>query len=348
MRSFILGCMLLLNCLYPKLIEAIDFKNKFINFNNIMNLTVEYLDQFGNIANQTYFMSKLAFIKHFAMAGLHYAPNPRKIIKAIGMLLHYSLYLQRNDYYNNNRFSLPPIPMYDPTEKGQFSNIAGKSIADFLSKRIDSSLYTVNYEAVMRLNGFALGGSHPDLIAYSPNSIFAIEAKGRTDSTYPNMSGCKIQATSGPVSVNFSIACVSYNLYNRIKCKYHDPFKRDIPYDNSSLKNLTKAYYTGLLEFLNPDYFHIEEKKKKKERFYSVDINYWILESSKIVGLNLFKFYKHNKHFFNIFPKLILSKKIREYARNGISIETKPFILDTDRDRLLYVDNDRVGLKIEN
>ncbi len=46
--------------------------------------------------------------------------------------------------FNNNRFSEPPI--CDPTEQGQFSGLAGKAIADFLSKKIDGSIFTIAYE----------------------------------------------------------------------------------------------------------------------------------------------------------------------------------------------------------
>ena len=85
--------------------------------------------------------------------------------------------------FNRDRFSEPPIGLSDPTDKGQFSNLAGKTIADFLSKRINRSLYTVIYEAAMRLRSMPLsmGGKQvrrPDLLAFAPNATFAIEAKG--------------------------------------------------------------------------------------------------------------------------------------------------------------------------
>jgi hypothetical protein len=75
------------------------------------------------------------------------------------------------------------VGLSDPTEKGQFSNLVGKAIADFLSKRIDHSLFTVNYEAAMRLKDISLSISgkqirRPDLPAFVPNATFAIEAKG--------------------------------------------------------------------------------------------------------------------------------------------------------------------------
>jgi hypothetical protein len=36
-------------------------------------------------------------------------------------------------------------------KKDNSPNLAGKAIADFLSKRIDQSIFTVNYEAAMIL-----------------------------------------------------------------------------------------------------------------------------------------------------------------------------------------------------
>src|SRR5690606_29754570 len=147
----------------------------------------------GTIANQTHRMSRLAFAKHLAIAGQGYAPRPQKLIRTLAMFFHYSSYIQRQAY-NNDRFSEPPIQLSDPTEKGQFSNLAGKAIADFLSKRIDQSIYTVNYEAAMRIHNppipLLMNGRHvprPDLLAYTSNSRFAIEAKGFS-SGFGNMS----------------------------------------------------------------------------------------------------------------------------------------------------------------
>jgi hypothetical protein len=132
-----------------------------------MNISVEYIDSTGAVFYPTYYMSRLALAKHLAIAGQGYAPRPQKLMRTLGMFFHYSYYTQKASF-NNNRFSEPPTELSDPTEKGQFSNLTGKAIADFLSKRIDNSLYTVNYEAVMRLSGHLLKGQRPDLIAYSP------------------------------------------------------------------------------------------------------------------------------------------------------------------------------------
>lgn len=134
-----------------------------------MNITVEYKDTAGAISNQTHNLTRIAFAKHLAIDGQGYAPRPQKLIRTIAMFFHYSNYIQRQAF-NNNRFSEPPIQLSDPTEKGQFSNLAGKAIADFLSKRIDQSIFTVNYEAAMRLRRLPLNVERPDLLAFKQNA----------------------------------------------------------------------------------------------------------------------------------------------------------------------------------
>lgn len=237
-----------------------------------MNLKLEYIDTNGTTFNQTHKLTRLAFAKHFAITGQGYAPKPQKLIRTIALFFHYSYYLQKQAF-SNNHFSLPPIGLSDPTEKGQFSNLAGKGIADFLSKRIDQSLFTVNYEAAMRLRNMPLNGGRPDLLAFKQNSMFALEAKSFSGG-HRNMTAHKNQSLTGGIPVNFTVACVSYNLYNNVKCKYHDPFIDNIPYDNEMLTSLTRNYYAGLLEFLNQKYFEYYEFDFQGEKFYEVGLTY--------------------------------------------------------------------------
>jgi len=100
-----------------------------------MSISVEYKDTSGIISQQTYNLTRLAFAKHLAIAGQGFAPRLYKLLKTIGVFFHYGYYLQRQSFYNS-RFSQPPTALSDPTEKGQFSNLAGKAIADFLSKKL--------------------------------------------------------------------------------------------------------------------------------------------------------------------------------------------------------------------
>lgn len=309
-----------------------------------MNITVEYKDTAGAISNQTHNLTRIAFAKHLAIDGQGYAPRPQKLIRTIAMFFHYSNYIQRQAF-NNNRFSEPPIQLSDPTEKGQFSNLAGKAIADFLSKRIDQSIFTVNYEAAMRLRRLPLNVERPDLLAFKQNAMFALEAKGFSGD-HGNMTKHKAQSQTGGIPVNFSVACVSYNLYNNVQCKYHDPFNDNIQYDNELLRGLTRNYYKGLSEFLNQKFFEYREFNFQGETFYEVELSFRNFEKlfpdefpfRPILHFEILDLYR---------PRLILPKKIRDYAEDGLTSETKPFVFETsEQDYNTYIDNDRVGLRI--
>lgn len=310
-----------------------------------MNLTVEYKDTADTITNQTYNLTRIVFAKHLAIVGQGFSPILRKLVRILSMFFHYSDYMQENAF-NSNRFSEPPKELSDPTEKGQFSNLAGKAIADFLSKRIDQSIFTVNYEAAMRLLNMPITGGRPDLLAFTQNSMFAIEAKGYSGGPF-NMATHKAQSRNGGIPVNFSVACVSYKLYTNAQCKYHDPYKDDVPYANELLKKLTQQYYGGLSEFLNEKYFNYREIKVQNENFYEVELPYRLFEE-----LFLDEFL--SKHFclFKILkyyrPRIILPFAIRDYAENGITNEIKPFIFEKSNEQKnnLYINNDRIGLQI--
>jgi hypothetical protein len=262
------------------------------------------------------------------------------------MLFHYSYYLQRGSFYSDH-FSEPPVQLSDPTEKGQFSNVAGKAIADFLSKRINQSLYTVNYEAEMRLRGMHIGRvSRPDLIAYNQTSKFALEAKGHS-SGCGDMTKHKNQSRRGGIPVNFSVACISYNLFKRVKCNYHDPYNDSVPYDNDSLSRLTKEYYRGLSGFLNEKYFSFREVSYQNERFFEVDLFYPGFDKMSYEEPPFFPMLYHELlHYYH--PRLILPIDIQKLAETGISNHTSPFLFDigSDSDTSVYIDNDRVGLRI--
>jgi len=304
-----------------------------------MNIAVEYKDLSGNINTCSYYLTRIAFAKHMAFSGQGYAPLPHKLMRIIGMFIHYSHYLRRHEFYSN-RFSVPPNPLYDPTEKGQFSNIAGKAIADFLSKKINDSLITVNYEAAMKLRSMPIKGTRPDLIAYSQNSMFAIEAKGYSNGC-GNMSKHKEQSTTGKIPVNFTVACVSHYMYNRITCKYYDPYNEDVPFDYDTFKQLSKQYYSGLAGFLNRDFFEYRTIEVNSEKFYAINISYDFFS-------NFFPFYRIFVHdLLNLYQlQIILPVNIKELARNGISTDTEPFRFDMDQYNI-YIDNDRVGLKFK-
>ena len=260
------------------------------------------------------------------------------------MFFHYSYYFNKRDF-NNNRFSEPPTKLSDPTEKGQFSNLAGKAIADFLSKRISNSIFTVNYEAAMRMRRMPLNVRRPDLLAYTQKSLFAIEAKGYSGSS-GNMTNHKAQSATGGIPVNFTIACVSYNIYNNVKCNYYDPFIDNIPYDEEGLRELSRNYYKGLFEFYNSSYFEYQEFKYQDESFFEIELSPHVFElvypkEIPFLPTCIYDYLEYYK------PKLILPKRINEFVEKGISNEIKPFLFEAkDLGDNMYIDNDRVGLKV--
>lgn len=308
-----------------------------------MKIEVEYIDQVGLIHNQTHTMTRLAFAKHMAFAGQGYRINPSNLLRTLGMFLHYSPYIKKQDFYINNCFSLPSTIFSDPTEQGQFSNIAGKAIADFLSKRIDNSFFTLNYEAVAPR---PMQGQRPDLVAFTQKAVFTIEAKGRRTNNPGNMADHKIQAGSGNLKRHFSVASVSYNLYNKVQCKYHDPINDEIEYDNAGLRNSSAKFYSNLLQFINTNYFEVNRVNYQNEVFYEVNF------STKNFFKNIEDF-DNNSYFNNWYrdflsyyrPKLILPENIENLSKNGLTKDTKPFIFD-NKDNKVYIDRDRIGLSI--
>lgn len=308
-----------------------------------MNLEVKYYN--GSILeNRNYIMSRAAFIKHLGIAGQRYAPSTKKLIRTMGMFLHYSPFMKIHDF-NNDHFSNPSPSFYDPTEKAHFSNLAGKAIADFLSKKIYKSKFTVNYEAAMKMynKNFSFKIKRPDLIAFtSDNRTFAIESKGFTQSSSGNMHKHKKQSQSGPLPVDFSVASVSYNLYNKAMCNFYDPENEKVKYDENLVKSLTKEYYYGLNSFIQLTNIYNREHLDMEicgEKFYKIDL-------FKLCEFDEFcRFYKCLNRVF-----LILPLNIEEYAENGISKNVEPFLVKENEYEFgddFYIDNDRIGILIE-
>ena len=308
-----------------------------------MKLPVDYLDPNGKHHSLEYPLTRLAFTKHFAIAGQRYAPLPRKLFRSIAMFIQFS-YFMNERAFREGRFSSPPDYLYDPTEKAQFSNLAGKAIADFLSKRIGGSLFTVNYEAEMKLRGMRIKGSRPDLIAYAPHDKFAIEAKGYSGGP-GDMNHHKAQSEQGGIPVNYTVASVTYQLYRETRCNYYDPHYQGIPYDLESLRTLSRNYYSGLIKFL--DLFQYAETDFFGETFFEVDLS----SSSDNI-----EFYPQGTPIEGVCPlkaidyyevKLILPGEIKVFAEAGISNDTTPFFVsDTINERHVYIDSDRIGLSV--
>ena len=319
-----------------------------------MRLEVEQLDRQGNIHQHTISMNKLAFAKHFAIAGQHYEPYFRKLPRILGVFLMYSNYLDRYSFYKENRFSEPPIEFSDPTSKAQFSNLAGRAIADFLSKRIDKCCFTVNYKAEMRIKKIPIKGSRADLIGFTEDQkTISIEAKGLCQRSISKgeMEKYKQQSRNGGLKVDYSIACVSYNLYERVRCKYHDPEGEEVKFDSELFRNLTKNYYSGLSSFIHSDVI-TETREFGSEEFIIVNLGH-LFYYHKIPFGNNYLWQDRFLYEYLSQYSLILPSNIEELADKGLNKPLPPFPLHaSEGDRhseggLVYIDNDRVGIMKE-
>lgn len=307
-----------------------------------MKLEVEQLDRQQIIHQRDILMNRLAFAKHFVMAGQHHEPHIRKLLRILGVFLMYSNYLDRYSFYNEYRFSEPPIEFSDPTSKAQFSNLAGRAIADFLSKRIDGCCFTVNYEAAMRIKKIEIKGPRADLIGFtSDQKTISIEAKGfcKSSVSKTEMATYKQQSREGGLGFNYSIACVSYNLYDKVRCKYYDPEGKDIEFDSELFRDLTKNYYAGLYSFIYPN---VRTKIFGSEEFIIVNLGhlfdyYQILFKNNYLWKNHF-FYEYLSQY-----SLILPSNIEDLADKGLNEPFSPFRLHASEGGW-YIDNDRVGI----
>ncbi|MEK6495251.1 hypothetical protein [Myroides odoratimimus] len=312
-----------------------------------MNIEVKYKDDKNSIYHQNHYLSKLAFAKHVICVGkATLSWDVTVFVRSLATLIYYSDYVKSADFYNS-KFSLPPIELSDPTEKGQFSNIAGRAIADFLSKKISGSIFTWNYEAAMRSLDIGIVGPRPDLLAFTDSKIFSIEAKGYTDGPR-NMDEHKKQAASGQIIVDFSVASVSYSLYSQVRCNYYDPIQNKTPDFKEALTKVSKDYYSGFLDFLD---LGVSKFAFKNENYYEIELSL----GSTFVELYLNDTKPKSKSSYKL--SLLLPVQIRKYAENGIFEELKSFDIDNiimpneqnekeDYNDEIFIDKDGIGLRV--
>ena len=234
---------------------------------------MEYVDQNRNVSISREKIGRLGLFKHLAVAGQGYLPSLRYYTRVAGIIFQYIEYMNRGAL-SANRFSEPPASRRDPTEKGHFSNLVGKGIGDFLAKRLSGAKITHSYEAAMTLAGIKIQGRRPDLYCLGEKVQFAAEAKGYAAGSISAMEMLKYknQAMSGPLPVNFSIASVSFNLYERVCCKYYDPFDRAVEFNSSLNSELNRLYYSGIYEYLDYTFFRIEEGEIHNRQCFFIDI----------------------------------------------------------------------------
>lgn len=298
-----------------------------------MKLEIEYKDGKGKESKITRYISKLALIKHMAIAGQGYTPSISTFKKGFGIMLAYSSYFPTN---TNNYFNNPPAYEYDPTEKSHFSNLAGKAIADYLAKSISGAKITYNYEAAMRIKKHYIKGGRPDLLCDTGTEMFAIEAKGYSKATVSEneMKKHKKQSGKGSISVKFSVASVSYNMYSDIKVKYHDPINKNYQYDYELSKNLIKEYYSGILQYINSKIFSKEDITIGSENYYKIRV--WDVEGNN--NLNMCTICG------NI--SILLNKRIQKAMEKDGDWQSL-FNMKNYNEENIYIDTDGIGIIIE-
>ena len=290
----------------------------------ILLIPIKYKDKRNLESNLNFDFNIPEFVKHFGFAGMGNYPSYLNLIKGIGALMYFSNFVNYSGLKIKN-FREVHSKIYDPTEKGQFSNLIGKALADFASKKISKSKLSINYEAVMKTAGIPIKGNRPDLYCTdAKREQFAIECKGFTKSFVSDqeMEKHKKQSKSGPLKVNYSFASVSYCLYWNLKVKYYDPVNVQFPYNEDLNYSILEKYYEGILDIRNK------------------------LESNNSISFQ-------GKTFDVIFLSEIFDRKIHLLISKNI----EQFIYDRaieddysnfDLENNYYIDLDGIGIYVEN
>lgn len=293
-----------------------------------MKLEVNHLDSAGKTNNASFSFRLPALIKHLGFAGMGFNPSINNYAKGIGaiLLFHDHISLKNRNLIG---FKEPTLDIYDPTTKGQFSNLLGKAIADFLSKKIYQAHCTFNYESIMSKQGLVILGSRPDLycVNYTKSKQFAVEAKGlsRASVSNPYMKKVKKQSKTGPLSVHFSVASVAYNIYKDLHINFHDPVNPEILFNTEQNLQLIKEYYAGILEIINI----INPRERTNhfgEEFYVIPI------------LN-----NELRLWEGVMPKLLVTTKINQILESGRIPDSFGNIESSDQ---VYIDRDGIGIAI--
>lgn len=211
-----------------------------------MIFDLEHKDSHGVIKHSTEKISFPAFVKHLTFAGIGKYRHPSLAFRYWGFLVGFF------PYWRRTYFSLPPFIFNDPTEKGAISRQIGRTLSDFLSKKIYRSNFCYSYEDAMIQRGLPITGSRPDFYCDNLRQQFAIEAKGYSDSSISDneMRNHKKQSQSGPLPINFSIASVAFDLYKYPKVKFHDPVNDNAPYDRELNSQLRSSYFNSVIDLI--------------------------------------------------------------------------------------------------
>lgn len=215
-----------------------------------MLVAVQHVDGAGVKKPITQSISLLQFIKHGALAGqgpgATFFPT---LTRGIGLLLFYQEYIRVDSSLSLTGFNLTAGG--DPTELGDFSTIAGKAFADILAKKVLGAPFTFTYEAALAAAGYPVVGVRPDFYCPSPSGQFSLESKGRKGASPKSlMAEAKKQSQAGVLPVSFSYASVTFDLYNKPKCHFHDPIQRAAPEDIDLHRSLARRYYDFIIRDL--------------------------------------------------------------------------------------------------
>jgi len=317
---------------------------------NQKKMNIDIVDMKNTISLQkSLSISNLALIKHMAFSGMGYNLSLRKLMRMIGMYLHYNYYLK--DLTSNNCFSKLPDYLYDPTELSHFSNIVGKAFADYVSKKIYNSFATFSYEAALKIlinNGKIANtkDKRGDLIAFTSNGMFAVEAKGLSDKKIykTTIDKAKAQLSEILIGVNFSVISISHNIYKKIKLKY-EYIENSSGLNNNYYKELKKDlfinYYNNISSFINENVFEVSNIEIKKKDFHLLRFQEDFI-SKELSNFSLFLKLEDITEKFAI----LITKDIDIYKDKGIE---ENFIREYSyEDENTYIDVDGIGIMIKN
>lgn len=294
-----------------------------------MHVNVEYIDRHKALTFHTLQISLPAFLKHAAIAGsgddLGVLPS---LARGIGTMLFYGRYIDAPWLFRFKGFQRPDLKFHDPTEIGDFSTLVGKTLADYLAKRLLHAKFTHTYEAAMCATGYKSFGSRPDFYCTTENEQFAMEAKGFSKRTISDseMAVHKAQSASGPIPVNFSIASVTYNIYDGPRCKFHDPVSDNTVFHKEENNRLAKLYYRTLYGHLN-DYI-------TPRRFDFAGRQYSAFNISPYLFIG-----KRNRPVKLLFDRKIMKNIEREY----ILSDEYSYVAEED----IYLDIDGIGVVLD-
>lgn len=304
-----------------------------------MEIDIIHKNGLGISTTKVLKISTLGLLKHFGLAGQNYGTTMRAIRRAIGMYFQYSDFFNQKSL-NASKFSQPLPAFYDPTEIGDFSTIAGKAIADFLARRLDNATHTHTYEAAMHAKGHRLSSKskRPDLYCYGGGKQFSVESKGFSDATVSEnaMAIHKNQSAQGPLKINFSVASVTYNLYNKVKVKYYDPISENNEFDYALNLELSRDYYRGFVQLL-------ESQSTENTPLLSVNNkNYFLIQIFPLNdSLSFTQILPLHQWLFQAKLYLAIHTDIRKFAIEGNLND-----LEYYDDILTYIDNDGIGLAV--